>query len=97
MSVFTLQANHHLGVPFTAPLLGPVHCEVESEVSISVLVLDGPNFLAWKANQPYNYFAAAMGVQNFRQSVFVPSKTLWYLVMVNFGSLPTAVYFNVKT
>ncbi len=97
MSVLTLQANHHLAVTYVAPWFGPAHYDVESEVPITIFVFDEPNFLAWKANQPSTYIAAAPNVQKWSQDVFLKSRSTWFLVLVNSNWQNSAVYYNVRS
>lgn len=97
MSVQTLQGNHHLAISYTAPWLGPIHYDVESESPISVYVFDAANLNAWKSGMPATFLGGVEGTTKFSQDVWVPSRTVWYLVLVNGLFVPTAVYFNVRS
>jgi hypothetical protein len=97
VSVFTLQANKHLAVPYNAPVLGPVHYEVEAEVPITILVVDETNLAAWRAGLPYNPIGGPVNVTRFQQDLYVPSHARWYLVMVNYSAFPVAVWYNVRS
>jgi hypothetical protein len=98
MSVLSLEGNKHLAVAYTSPWLGNISYEVESDRPIAVLVLDEANLLAWRNQQNYVYLGGTAGAQvtAFTQTLFLPSNTKWFLVMVNYNYLPAAVWYRAR-
>lgn len=97
MSILSIQPNHHYAVAYKAPFVGPTKVEVEAEYPIAVLIMDATNLVAWRAGQPANAIANFQGVKDIRQQLYLKPGLEWYLVLVNFGSVPTAVWYSVQS
>lgn len=94
MSTFTLQANSNFAVPYTVPFNGRIRYEVESEYPTTTYVLDQANLMAFRAGQKFTYFGGFQSTNQHRQELTLPWRGMWYLVMVNFNTFPTAVHYN---
>ena len=95
MSVFTLKANTNYGAQYTVPVNGVVRYEVESEHPVVVVMMDAPNFAAFRAGQKYSSWGSGTPLQVHKQQQWtLPFRGPWYLVIINYNPYPTAVYFK---
>jgi hypothetical protein len=95
VSVFTLQANHHAWFSYTVPANGRVRFDVESEIPTSTFVFDPKNFALFQGGQPYVPFGGLRNLRHHSQELTLPFRGVWYLVIMNTSSSPTAVTYTV--
>ena len=95
MSTFTLQPQNHFAAPYNAVWAGPVTYFVESEFPTTSMVLDGNNLAAFRAGQRFQFMGRLENANVHRQTVYIPYRGTWFLVIVNYGTVPTAVHFAV--
>lgn len=99
MSVVTLRANSHLAVPVTRGILGSpaIGYHVESEHPTHAFAVNDEGLNAFRSGQNYNYWGTpnAANVPGTIHDYKGPDfPGLWYLVIVNYGAVPTAVYYR---
>jgi hypothetical protein len=95
MSVTTLQAQHHLALPYNVPANGRFRYEVESEGPTTTLIMDAVNYSAFTQNKFYTYQGGVAEQVQHSMDLRLPYGGMWYLVVVNKMSAPIAVHFNV--
>jgi hypothetical protein len=94
MSVFILGANKNYGAQYNVPLNGVIRFEVEAQLPITAVVMDEPNFAAFRQGLKYSSWGPATQATEHKQQWTLPFRGKWFLVMINRNPQPAAVSFK---
>jgi hypothetical protein len=95
VSTITLQANHHWALPFTVPQSGKIRFDVDSELPTTTLVLDDTGLVAFRSGKPPQSYGGFANATKHKQEITLPFRGMWYMVVVNYNTVPTAVHCDV--
>jgi hypothetical protein len=95
MSVFILPADYNRWFTFAVPANGKIVYEVESDQPTTVLVLDQMGINTWTSGKNATGYGPRVSATQHRQSLVLPFRGPWYLVIANFTNHQTAVHYNV--